>query len=321
MKSSNSNIIFIDDSKTTSTEFKNKLRELIKRILESEEIIFYLRDINIYFVDSGMLPNTLDRLIRERKYFPHPVYNPRRKGIVLNADEWFMFYNFIGIEPLNKYLSSILTHELIHYLHYSVNKNLEKVLAAQLRLEARYKKKYKQFETSLVGPGLVLQFLNVFIDKCISEGFAQFFEKFKHETITFTQESFTIYYDEAIKAAQILSKEIHKLKKVNKRNLKKMGYEFTAFFMGKGGENHWYDIGFHIIYSIIYLHPDTLEKDFKFLLHKFQSSFGRLKPRKLIDTYDDLMRTNNLEPILTFKHSGGYINCREVSREWKRIFK
>ena len=76
-----------------------------------------------------------------------------------------------------------------------------------------------------------------------------------------------------------------------------------------------------IIYSIIYFHHDTLEKDIGYLLHKFESFFGKLKPKKIIDLYDDLMRSNDYEPILTFRHSGGIINCREISKEWKSIFR
>lgn len=316
IRNTNSHIIFIDNSKRVSTEFKNKLMKLIIKILESEEVVFHLKNINIYFDDTLMRLSSLEKMYREGRAPPHPAYEVNRKGIVLNVDEWFYYYYFRGIVPLYKFLKSALTHELIHYLHYSINKNLRKIWMAHLRLRERYKKDYKEFK-KLLDPD-ILEYLNLFIMKCVSEGFATFFDKLKHEKITFTKESFQEYYNKAIESAMKLNKEFDKFKKINKRNLKKFR-DFWLFNV-MGGSIQPYIIGFHIIYSIIYLYPETLEKDINSLLRKFKSSFGRLKPRKLIDFYEDLMRKNNLEPVLSFKHSGGYINCREVSRTWKRIF-
>ena len=68
------------------------------------------------------------------------------------------------------------------------------------------------------------------------------------------------------------------------------------------------------------MHKDIIEKDIDFLLGSFKTFFGKLSPRKVIDIYEYLMAENNFEPVLSFKLSGGYINCREVSKEWKRIF-
>ena len=294
LKNSNSNIIFIDNSEKVSSEFKEKLIGVIIRILEAEEVVLHLRDIQIFFDDSYLRPQVLEKIYKKSNLPPEAAFDLNREGIVLNIDEYFTFYNFNGIGPLYKYIKTVITHELVHYLHHSINKNLEKLWAAHLRLREKYKKKYKVFKETLglTAHETALDYLNLFIFHCVAEGFAMFFDKLKNKNLKFTKEQFNLLYNEAIEATRILNEEFKKFSGMDKNSLEKIK-KFSVSKLIFGLDKLYYIIGFHIIYSIMYLHKDIIEKDIDFLLGSFKTFFGKLSPRKVIDIYEDLIAENN----------------------------
>jgi hypothetical protein len=146
------------------------------------------------------------------------------------------------------------------------------------------------------------------------------FQQLKHDNLEFRQATFEKLYGNAQDSAKVLLSKIRALREIKREHLQRLD-EFMGFKLFEAGESHWYIVGFHIIYSIIYLQREELITEITGLLDRFKSHFGKLHSKQIISLYENLMRDNGMEPILSFQTSGGYINLREVEDVWRTIFK
>lgn len=313
---SNADVIFHDRSPSTSEEFKSKLMNLVIRILKSEEIVIHLREINIYLFDSGIKRSSVQRFAKRGEVRFYYDRNLKPPGIKVHADFCYEIYIALGIARLYKRLSPAMTHELVHYLHDSINARIERISRASAILKSKYEREVEEFRRTH-GAKDILDFLNTFTSKCIMEGFAEFFQALKHGNLRFTQPVFEELYAKAIKSAKVLLLKIEQLQGIPKSKLEQ---KFDEFKILESGESHWYMIGSHIIYSIVYLQREEIGTEIKLLLEKFSSFFGKLHPKKVIVIYDNLMRSHHLQPVITYKSSGGYINIKEVGKVLRSVF-
>ncbi|MDP7196945.1 MAG: hypothetical protein QF864_12250, partial [SAR202 cluster bacterium] len=290
--------------------FVYSLKQLIIRILNTEELIFHLRDIKIKFKSEEVSK-------AEKKFLISNQKQNIPDTIVTNGQIEFRFFILLEIRMLKgltwfyKSLQRTLSHELVHCVHYEINTGLRKLIKIQPILSKKRElsfKQLRQFDTKIF-----LNIMDAFPYNIIKEGFARLFEKLKHDKLFFTKNSFNELYRDAMQSTELFMKIFNESK-----SIKSIGelHSFAKKYLITFFDEHDYKIGLHITYSLLYLRKGSLDVNMKEITDEFVSFLGKLRPKRLFLEYEILMKQNSLQPVMGYT-SGAYLNFKEIQQQWR----
>jgi hypothetical protein len=309
----------IQDESNGEREFKHQFNKILVQLLSHDELVQHLKVLNIKYIDRGYFSHS--RYINEDRVEENELMDAGvdtfGNDIILELNLAYCriyFYKF-GEKKFIQTLCSTLNHELIHYLHNSINNRTRLSRMAYLRLKDIYKKKYTEFEREGLENQLHMESLFdlmiLFLDKLVEEGFAMFYQESKKDKIKFNDKYFLSNYAEARKSADICQKAFLELSAIKNKDffIKKM----SSIIHDEPFVTLEYQLGFHIVYALIYLDNENSSKSIDHIISVFITWYGKLRPKKIIKEYEARMLKAGRQPLIGLTHNS-LINIKEIEK-------
>jgi hypothetical protein len=290
-------------------EISGKVRRFLKR-----EIFLFCKN----YKTAAYFPYL--RFYLTNKLFKDENFNYPQMGVRLSIWPTTIIINLEVLIQLSgfKTIYNSLAHEIGHLRHNQINdifkirEKIDEKLGDSFYIQKYYLDWHAKKEINLFNLNHLRSFFRGFIELINSEGIATFCQ-YSTKGVKFDERTFNHTYDAAKEGAEIAIELIESHYTFIKENIdKKEKEEFEKEFdeFTKKLHHITYNIGYHVIYSIIYFDSKiTLEDAFKLKLYQ---SFRK---------YESLMLSNDKDPIITISSRKGIIDYNKLLAELQVVIR
>jgi len=295
-------IIIIDKSKLNKEKFK-KLHKIILEICSNYKIAKYLPKIEFH-IKHPKHGNKIEEVNVEDKDYIVGWVDPRDL-----IDERFIVY--LNPEYLeSKKIKTNIAHEIAHIWHDYSSKIMSNKIEESDKLHDAIFKINKRFNEKTRSLRDHREFLFFYFRSIHTEGLAKFCEAYAIGDVLMSEKNFNEIYKTTKQLPEMIfdlwNSYLRKLGDNNEKERK----DRESLLSVIGEKISTYDIGQHIIYSLLYLdHNLTIEKIAKLSFFKF------------IKKYEESMKSKNLKPLVSISSGEGILDYNRMLNQWWMVCK
>lgn len=322
-------ILEISDESKANNELKDVVKRAILEFFHRHALAYKLKELHIVLSDEGERSKTIMR---------PGSYNLKDGKIYIYLKSMDLLICFmdvsitLGESRLFKRVIEVLAHEVAHAIGYQVYKieRFAPIISARLKQKVgEITSTLKRIKDDRSLSGLFLTILliirmipNDLLDKIRDEGMGTFIQKYAGGEVHFNETEFLNSYQPAIEGIKkfldmyntlrlefrLLLGEKHSMFRMFSR--KKHTAQINEILSNIMGAES-YDIGFHIVYTLIFYAEDEIDDMYEHILSLYRDSHI-----EFINKYEIIMLKKRMRPIISRTSKAGYMDYSELLKEF-----